>query len=949
MQKLKCIYQNKIIVECSESGWCLLKKDCAEVKTLWSENCCLVFFPKGFVPDAVFGEKLERFGQKQAARLMWIENPADAEAFWRLTTVSFGSLTVYMGRYRIHLGECVRETDDMLFFSGSFYAGKTTFDVLGKEIALCLADCLGRISFRFNAGPDNFSDLDVGMKYLRLLPEETENGWKTNYSQCVDSAVITPESEIIIEASVSPASLSDRGCSKFVLPKARWRSAFLSVSGESVPMESQEAVLCFEKTAQAVCTDRAKGSCHAIGISWYLGINGEFCVSGEAAVMPGLSGTEYVSPVKRIWFAAGERALIVAEEHGHSTQEPPFPVTAPWIRFEGEYHCNSLTTPFFVAEGDYLRLYAAKIGAYAASPSFPAIPWGGVRNMTGSVDVPEMEKSFYENRYDILTRGMDAYKDWEKQEKVLVAPCGLCVGVQPESGCFHWVGIARLNGSGLPDVRMEMPSFAVRAAIQRLDCILMASERDEFLALGEKEIQFKFMIEGWALSFSKDTWGENSLFLLKYSQNCTVRALLEHTRQLSYILEIAYDSQGELRAGFDRFIDLLDKKEFQGILLLGGEVQINELPYELRRILKWGGGGAPEVIYAVITGGKVSVDRGEVAVAESGIDALVLYEDVPVFGTDGSPFSFCTRELTVIIKDSSVKYFRSRSELSVYSLFGARLSAKGSLSGNQMILTGRMENINGVPVYRFALDAPFVYSVLNSPLAELEIQGISISGGDEKIVFHLRGAQTYRCMEELDLFSYEKIGFEGVCLEKDSISASVNYDACRLITENAAIRENSFAAIFGAIPDVSCWDMQGLPDERGYIAINTPIAQGKLTQPWNGIVWRIPLNGSGALGDNGMLNICLMAGWNGTDYYIGVKTGGIFGQSFSLQGILTAGFTGITLEKGGAGRLLFVLHSFALKAIGFSLPKHGMDVCILGENGKAAWYAAYEEEADNEL
>ncbi len=949
MQKLKCIYQNKIIVECSESGWCLLKRDFAEVETVWSEKCCLVFFPKGFVPDAVFGEKLERFDQKQAARLMWIENPADAEAFWRLTTVSFGSLTVYIGKYRIHLGECVRETDDMLFFEGSFYVGKTTFEILEKEISLCLSDCLGRISFRFNAGPDNFSDLDVGMKYLRLLPEDAENGWKSNYSQCVDSAVITPESGIIIEASVSPASLNDRGYSKFVLPKAMWYSGFLSVSGESIQIESQEAVLCFEKTAQAVCTDRAKGSCRAIGISWYLGIDGEFIVSGEAAIMPGLSGTEYISPAKRIWFAAGQSALIVTEKHGHSTQEQPFPVTAPWICFEGEYHCNSLTMPFFVAEGDYLRLYAAKICDYAVSPAFPAIPWGSVRNMTDSVDVSEAEKIFYESRYDILTQVINTYKTQENQEKLLVAPCGLCVGVQPESGCFNWVGIARLNGNGLPDVRIEMPSFAVRTAIQRLDCILMASTRDKFLELGKKDIRFKFMIEGWALSFSKDIWGENSLFLLKYSSNYTVRALLKHTNQLSYILETAYDSQGKLRAGFDSLLDILDKKEFQGILLLGGEVQINELPYELRRILKWGGGGAPKVIYAVITGGKVSVDRGEISVTESGIDALVLYEDVPVFETDGSPFSFCTRELTVVIKNSSIKYFRSRSELSVYSLFGAQLSAKSSLEGNQMILTGHMENVNGVHIYRFALDTPFVYSVLNSPLTELEIQGVSILGGDEKIGFSLRGTQTYICVEELDLFSYEKIGFEGVCLEKDSISSFLNYDACRLITENAVIRENSFAMIFGAMPDVSCWDMQGLPNEMGYIAINTPIAQGKLTQPWNGIIWRIPLNGSGVLGDNAMLSICLMAGWNGTDYYIGVKTGGIFGQSFSLQGILTAGFTGITLEKGGAGRLLFVLHSFALKAIGFSLPKHGMDVCILGENGKAAWYAAYEEEADNEL
>lgn len=941
MQKLTCIYQNRVTVEQAECGWCLVKQgNQAVTESVWTDDSCLVFYPPDFVPDAAFGRKLERFIQKQAARLIWIENPADNAPLWRLTSAVAGDLSVHMGKYGIHLRQLMREADDQLVFSGSFIAGETVFALKDEQVVLCLTDTRGRISFGFTANPQNFPALDVGMKYVKILPEDAEDGWKTNYNQHISSSVILPESELVIDAAICPAAMRD---SVFELPKTSWQSMFISITNDRIRMNSESARLVFEKMAEVVSKNGGTGLYQAMGLSWYLGLEGEFSVTNGSTMMLGLSGTEYIANAARLKFAAGQNALIDTGDTQDTPRETAALVTAPWLSFQGAYHCISVTMPLFVAEQNYLRPYVAKVTDFTEfSAPFPLIPWGGVWTMTDSADVSEIENTIYGNRYQILTQGLSGQAPRDEEEKVLTSPCGLCVGVQPESGCWNWVGIAQMQERGLPDVRLKMPSFAVRTALQKLDCILLASTLEEFSALSKEEIQFAFEIEGWRISFSKDTWNDNSLFLLKYSDTVTVRSLLEDTPQLSYVLDCAYDSEGNTRTGFEGLIDILDKKEFQGILLLGGSAEINELPQELRCILKWGGGGSPQAAYAVISDGKVSVDGGEISVAKSNFDALILYEDTPVFSPDGSSFAFCTRELITIIKESTVQYFQSRSELAVYEVFGSNMYADKGISDSQVILAGRLENVNGIQTYKFALESPVAYAAYNSPLTGLEIQEITVDGSEERIAFTLKGTKTYEADEELDLFSYEKIGFEGLRLVKDDTKAYIDYNSTRLLPGNAVIRENSFVEMFGAGLSEAYWQVSGLPDDKGYISINTPLSQGKLDEPWNGLVWQIPLNGSGSLGKNELLSISVLAGWNGKNYYIGVKTGGIFGQSFSLQGILTAGFTGITLEKGKEEKLLFVLHSLVLKALGFSLPQKGADVYILGDHGKAAWYAAYE-------
>lgn len=951
MQKMTRIYQNHIAVDMAEKGWCLLHYRIEETgSSLWKKDQCLVFFPADFAPDQEFGAKLERLCNKIYMRLLWIENPAAELEFWKVTIGSWEYPRIRIGKYWIYLKNLLSESDCELVFQGIFGVNGETFSLSEEKVKLSLDNTLGALTYEFSVGPDTFLNLEVGIEYLRQLPNDMEKGEEKNYTEHFGCSVICPEDEITIQGSLSPAALWDHRISYFSLPVCNWNSTFLAPQGTNLSLKSEEgARLVFERTAESISFDETNKVYSVAGISWYLGIDGDFLYQSNEPLMLGLLGTEYFSGVGKLRFFANKPGILGMEEVEERTDQEGRPciVTTPWLSIQGTYHSSSSSMPFFAKKDNYLRNSVPMIKTYEeVGEPFPILPWSGIRFLNEDSTAAEAEGFLQQKRSEILTGQLDmqVLGAAAEAEQLLITPCGMCVSAQSDSGHWNWVGIAQIAGTGSPDIRMQNPALSTRIALQKTECILVASTLESFNGLSETELDLSFCIDGWKLCFSGKNWTEHSLFMMKYAKSVSVRSLLGQSPQLAYVLERAYDSEGNVERGFEQFLEIIDDADFQGILMLGGLAEADSLSPELKAVLEFTGEAGLEMVYAAITNGRVVADGTEFSVERSNVNALVLYSGEPEHKEDGASFEFCTRDLKVLIEQSKVRHFQSHSELSLYKLFGSALYPEEAMTGSCLVLTGRIEEVNGQQTYKFLLETPVSYKVSDSALASLEIRNVEMSAGTGTLRFLLQGLQTYTLCENLDLFSYDKIEFDGVCLIKGADQKVVDYGSYELYGARAVVRTDSLVEAFGAqLKEFICSDRGDSPDDMGYVSINAPVKQGTLGEEWYGIIWKISLNSSGQLGNNEPLYFELLAAWSGANYYIGIKTGGIFGKSFSLQGILTAGFTGITMEKGNGGKVYLHLHSFSLKALGITLPQKGVDVYILGEQGKAAWYAAYDD------
>lgn len=963
MRNLTRIYQNKVTVDVSDTGWCLVRYGTAPVEdTVWGTGLCLVFYsyspsPNETFPDEKFARGLEQMVIRQPFGVVWIENPKDDYKFWNMTTAFCRYSHVKAGNCWLHFQDKTGETDNDITFSGIFGVNDRALPLEGNRIVLNLGNQYGALSFTLTPDPAEFLQLNAGIRYLRILPETSQEIWKYGLTEHMNIQVVRSKEKITMPAQITPAALDQPQRSWFSLGENTFDCMFLSPAGEQIEVVSQEARLVFERSAAAVSKDASGQSWFLAGMEWYLGIDGSFLVKNDTMMMPGQAGTEYFSDLSVLHFVAGQSALLLTNEDKVTVDTTEKQVTAAWISVQGAgekkaaYYSSPVSMPFFevkkyAEDGCGFVPYSAKVAEYAETPSpaFPALAWGGLSFVPDTLEPSLIEKGIFDMRYQILSGKMNKSCGRNDTEKYLVAPCGLCVGVQPDSGAWNWIGIAQTADAGIPDIKLMNPSLLTRKSLQQTKCLLMAGTKEEFHSLSDNQVQFTFLIDGWKLRFSEESWNDKSLFMIKYTDEVTVRSLLAGTKQLEYLLSIAYDSKGDVKKGFDTVIDLLDRKEFQGILMLGGTVETDSLLPELKAVLQWGGTSGLEMIYAVISNGKIALNGSDISVAKSGIDALVLYEGIPQSKTDACPFDFCTREMVTVIKQTKVNYFHSRSELLLYRLLGAELNTAGDFEGNELMLSGRLETTGIISSYKFSLESVLTYRAKESAMESFVVDCVRLSGDADALVFDISGTQSYLKREELDLFSYDKVGFDGIKLVKKDNAAYADYSGYRLLSDDCVLREHSFAKEFGAAPtEVKACVSGCTPDSLGFSSINAPIRQGTLDDVWNGIIWTIPLNSSGTLGKNEALSMELLGAWRGSNYYIGIRTSGVFGRNFSLQGILTAGFQGITLEKTEE-RMFFKLHGFALKALGFTFPGKGVDVMIMGEDGKIAWCAAYKGE-----
>ncbi|MFA5262585.1 MAG: hypothetical protein WC378_02085 [Opitutaceae bacterium] len=166
----------------------------------------------------------------------------------------------------------------------------------------------------------------------------------------------------------------------------------------------------------------------------------------------------------------------------------------------------------------------------------------------------------------------------------------------------------------------------------------------------------------------------------------------------------------------------------------------------------------------------------------------------------------------------------------------------------------------------------------------------------------------------------------------------------------------------GATPEAAKESAQ-MPESMGFAAIDAPIQQARLADPWYGLLFDIDLGTLGSLAGSLGITLRLLLGWSGGGtrnepaVCVAVKLPGMketLGVELPLQGVISLGFRTIQLvsiTQGGQRQYLLRFRDFALRFLGLSFPPGYNNIVLFANpdqssNTKLGWYAAYSAEKD---
>lgn len=895
-----------------------------------------VFFPEDFKPDEQFEHSLAEYQARVSASLVWIENPGDDYKFWRCASVGASGGSIRLGKYAVSLWKVISKDENKIVYDGGFSCGGEVFSV--SDITLDLADAPGTLSFTFTyeGGKDVFDALDAGIKYVMPLPEKTAETVRRGFASIMASRVLSYAGNAVFSARVDPCALFDIDKTNIRLPGLAYDSCFSSATGAGHKLTPKEdAALVFERSAVSVAFDTGKKRRTSAARTYYLGFSGTFGTN-EAELLTGLFGSEFVRNADTITFIPHKNAFLEQD-----TAVAENDASTAWLSVRGSYYSLAESAPLYKLDNSYLRPYSTPAALFTElSPAFPAMPW----RASSFFDVEEAESAeqlLYQTRYGLLTDGIDTVVfDANSPEMTLVTPNGLCIGADEETEIWKWLGIAQTSADALPDIRLNGLSGEARIALMNKECLIVLSSVEEFSEFAQGEI--KFEIDGWQLQLSQDAWRENAAVIIKYNTSMVLTDDSDVNHVLGNVLEDAYNGGGGVNPGYEEFARAVTDPSFEGILILNAKASTKDLPAEVKAIA---GTIDPELLraaYIVIDHSRISIENGAVCFSPTPISGLIAYKaDEITDNPDGKEYLFKTVKLDVLFENSHVADFSCRSELLPTTLMGEALQSPACL-----ILSGRLEESAGVSVYRFALEDEVKYAAADSVVDSITVRAVNLSADSTRSVFRLTADAAFMKDANCDVFSYERLYLNGIDLiMEDGKDIYADYSGLTISGADSETREGSLAEMFGSsVTQYLLTQGSKSPDELGFNSITSPVKQGSMDAGWNGIIHKIALGGSGALGDNGLLDFEFITAWKGKNCYIGIRLSGIFQKSFSIQGIIQLGFTSMELKANTDGSFCFQLHNLAAKAFGLSFPQRSADLYVFGEHGKTGWYLGYAEE-----
>jgi len=882
-----------------------------------------IFVPENFEKDEKFEKKAVNFLERRAADFLWVENPQDPYTAWNCVSF-YQHGGVRMGKYRILLNGILSQDEKNIVFKGAFACGQTIFNC--GNITLDLTKQNGALSFDFWSEEEAFSKLDAGLHYLMPLDEEDELAAERRFLAEFYNNVFTAPSGAVFSAHISPCELLDHNVSYILLPEGSLGSNFLTASGAQPKCRpAKGARLVFERTAHAC--ENLHGMFSFCQMEFCLGIDGEFtCTEGE--LVPGLFGGEFFSSGLNFQFTAGNPALLSG-----SAIEPQ--ATTAWMSVKGSYYSSAQDSSLYTVKNSRFSPYAAKAANFQDySESFPMLPW-----RQAVFDVAEegqrAEELLYQKRFQILVPFQQETASLNLDENMTtlaVTPCGLCVGLDSESGAWSYIGLGNVSGGEEPDIRLNGDLSKVKPGFLNRECFLTASSAEEFTALGG-DSSLRVLVDGWEISLPSEKWEEkNVMVIMKYSRSFSIAEKMEGNAVVRGLMESAYKDGVEIEE-YHNFIQAMTDKDFEGLLLLNAAASAKDLPEEAAFVVST----VPEItaVYTAINSSRITEENGKLQIGKSSVSAFLHYQAAE--SSQPKEGCFQTVGLSVQIAASCMVDFYSKSELFLPRILGETANCC-------LFLEGTLEQNSGTDCFHFSLVSKASCDVSDSMVNGLCIDAVRMLITSDKREFSLGGQISFVKAEEADLFSYEELAFDELyILLDDQGKLSEDLSRIRFDRERSTVRDDSFLKTFGCAAAVYYADSTISPDSLGYVSVNTPVKQAELEGKWNGVVFEVGIGSDGQLGTNAILGVSLLLAWCGKSCYFGVKETDLLG--FSLSGVLGFGFGGLELVKGDKG-LMLKFCSAGIRLFRFTLPRQSADLYVFGENGKLGWYMGYGEEKE---
>lgn len=946
--------------------------------------------------------------QNRPVRFLWIENPGDSPGMWKLHFLVWANVdkaehteSLVLERYRLTIesGTSLTCQGDAFYFekktetdddtgaepAAAYYLEGPDIRIAGKGM-LCLkteGDECGAFCGTLVCDDEMLMQkLEAGICFSSVREDDSFRG----FLHSVMNPVLFPEESLTIEMRLAAHALLEGSRTCFHLRQGRFTSSFSSTLGDSVRLEAKEdAALVFMKRPVQAYRAKADGE---NGIETkkllYLGLSGHFkLLSDIPDLLCGLTGTENVKMEK-------ESLYFVPAMPGVSPYKEMALGTASWMGIDGSvsYFCQPESSVLFAKAAEdkerYLRVYEIPEAEFTdGMPPVPIMPYRQSRILAQD-NAAAWEEEIYVRRREILTgrieNPMIASADEDIQTILSVSQQGIMA--QTDMGRnFLWLGLANVSEKeSLPNLRFNKVDDELKRRFMQKQFSYLINTKEDLEKLNPSP-EFCFSVEGICFELLPEKWitgkdKKNTLLLLKYAEDKSIKELLSDNAVFEEALQNAYTKDDKVKEGYQEFLEIVEKPGFQGIFALNVSVSITQMPETVKILMKT---VEPQNFYAAylsIQSGRIKEDwNGSLYMERAEINAVIDYQTDTKLVYEKTPpdYDYLTREIKIEIAAGRIRSFTSSSEVLVNRLFGARADAKENPDGNCLVLLGKLVEEAGVSKYQYTLKQKTEYELYGSGIASAAVESMNLTVDESgNGIFTINGSMAGRELSGADLLGFDKLSFSSLLLSMPK-SGKMAMDISRLALDavKAKWREDSFPLLFAVTLQgfVSASDS---PQSLGYQPITAPVTQSVPEKRWQGFRWKIALGNQGALSSQTVLSMELLtAFWetqdNNTGYYLGVRLpGALAGQETSLQGIMRMGFDNISLEKiedkekaadekktdasevtnVSKTRYVIKLHNYHVSLLGLSFPQGSNDVFLFSDGKTVGWYGAYVEKGD---
>jgi len=933
----------------------------------WKYNGLYAFVNSGGADDETFCANLLSYWRRvgENLTLLWIQNInfMDIHAifansnrmvsnFWGLNFSGYGAVLRQGTKIEVKTS-----ADDTFTINGrvDFIGGNAVLH--GKNAQI---DINGKIDFSVEH-KDKFDlakALDSGVKHIfdhefKNEEEAAANGFVLTSS----NHVIQAENAMILQISFNPTL---KELHVFLPENQIFPSSFIGISGHSLSLKS------LNKAGWTLAeTIMHKYDKNFFQTRYYLTLSGEFepQFNGEdKTVLPGLSGTEYFDFKKasspKIEFVPGESAY--SGEIDKKSQSP----NVAWLRYSNDtqYYSQPSDAPLFALDetnGEGLTFLSVPLLTLNGNLTVPQVFY----KETGDLPASDLENVIYAKRFEILCEKISMQIDANAEERRAVSPQGLMVGIAFET--WRWISLA--NVGTIADEKLlclNNVDLPLRKDFADIDMNMIFDNPDKLNTYVEADNPFAFILDDmWTLDMNPACWDNNSLLIIKYGNDSTIRSLVQGNKAFKHALSLTIGDDGNAIDEFKEFLSVIDDEKFTGVIVLGIKLIADDTKMNSALRTVWH--GIPEedrnkmrAHHLIIRHTKIMQEKSSVMQKSAFVDALVYYRaDKGISYSDeytANDYDFKTTAFTLKIKNSMLETLITESELLI-NVFTSSVCRKEG--GNCLIMDGRADSKSGLDGFSFSLRDEGYYA-MKSQLEGVKFSRVSLSGDS---VFSLDGRLYFAPDEKSDLFSFgfDKnvdcgLGFMSFKISKNAVNNFVaSYGDIVLL--DSLPRHNSWVHRFPICADMFCYDMSRKLDQCGYINMKTTLAQKKIDSPWYGIRFRVPLGSLGDLSENSILDLYVIAAWSGGEspgLYIGVRLpDALLGGGIDVQGLIKLGFDTISLEskdpEASQDRIDFrlSLKQFTARLLWVSFPPGKNEIIIEADatGKKLGWLGYYRD------